>query len=102
MTLPNKVFEYLMAGVPVLTSSLDAVAELVSTYDVGRIESSLAPQDVGRAISTMIGDEAGLSRMRRNALAAVHSELRWEVESQKLVQLYREVSDRYDATLDER
>jgi len=102
MTLPNKVFEYLMAGVPVLTSSLDAVADLVGTYDVGRVESSLAPQDVGRAISTMIGDEAGLSRMRRNALAAVHSELRWEVESQKLVQLYREVSDRYGATLDER
>jgi len=101
MSLPNKVFEYLMAGVPVLTSSLDAVADLVSTYDVGRIESSLAPQEVGRAISAMLGDEAGLSRMRRNALAAVHAELRWEVESQKLVHLYYDVSGRFTVKLDE-
>jgi glycosyltransferase involved in cell wall biosynthesis len=101
MTLPNKVFEYLMAGVPVLASSLDAVADLVSTYDVGRIQYSLSPPDVGRAISAMLGDEAGLSRMRRNALAAVHSQLRWEVESQKLVQLYHDVSDRYRVRLDE-
>ncbi|MGH2501708.1 MAG: glycosyltransferase family 4 protein, partial [Ktedonobacterales bacterium] len=33
--LPNKLFEYLMAGVPVACTKLDAVAEILRRYDVG-------------------------------------------------------------------
>jgi len=31
MCLPNKLFEYLMAGLPILASSLDAVADIIMT-----------------------------------------------------------------------
>src|SRR5256714_9335424 len=41
MCLPNKLFEYLMAGLPVLASPLDAVADVISTYDVGHTVCSL-------------------------------------------------------------
>src|SRR5258708_11675502 len=37
MCLPNKLFEYLMAGLPVLSSSLYAVSEVIQTYDVSVI-----------------------------------------------------------------
>src|SRR5258708_7128167 len=47
MCLPNKFFEYLMAGLPVLSSQLPAVAEVITTYDVGCIVSSLKPEDIG-------------------------------------------------------
>ena len=50
MLLPNKLFEYLMAGLPVLASQLDAVAEVIKTCDVGWIVPSLAPADVGAEI----------------------------------------------------
>jgi glycosyltransferase involved in cell wall biosynthesis len=90
-SLPNKFFEYLMAGLPVLSSELDAIAEVIRTYDVGRVVSSLAPADVGAAINAMLADQEGLARMHCNALEAVRTEFCWEKESQNLFGLYREI-----------
>jgi glycosyltransferase involved in cell wall biosynthesis len=89
--LPNKLFEYLMSGVPVLTSSLEACAEVLERFDVGRVVEDLTPVAVGRAISNLLNDRQTLSRMRTNALAASASELRWDVEQHQLVGLYEEL-----------
>jgi glycosyltransferase involved in cell wall biosynthesis len=91
MCLPNKLFEYLMAGVPVLTSELEAITEVVKTYDVGQVVSSLAPADVGAAINAILADPQALARMHRNALEAAQEEFHWEKESQRLIHLYRDV-----------
>lgn len=86
--LPNKLFEYLMAGLPVVSSELDAIAELLKTYDVGQILPSLAPSDIGAAINSMLSDPVALARMRSNALTAAREEFHWEKEKQTIVQLY--------------
>lgn len=91
MCLPNKLFEFLMAGLPVLASQLDAVAEVIRTYDVGQIVSSLTPTDIGAAINAMLADHDGLARMRRNALEAAQQEFHWEKERQQLIGLYHKV-----------
>jgi O-antigen/teichoic acid export membrane protein/glycosyltransferase involved in cell wall biosynthesis len=90
MCLPNKLFEYLMAGVPVLSSRLDAVEELVRTHDVGHIVESLEPEVVGRAINAMCGDAQALAQMRCNALAVSQHQLRWDVEQQRLLEIYQQ------------
>jgi glycosyltransferase involved in cell wall biosynthesis len=90
MMLPNKFFEYLMAGLPVLASQLDATAEVIKTYDVGQVISSLAPADVAVAINSMLAEPLALRRMCRNALTAAQHEFYWEKESQKLVRLYHD------------
>ncbi len=95
--LPNKFFEYLMAGLPVLSSELDAIAEAIKTYDVGKVAPSLAPQDLGAAINEMLADRDGLARMSANALAAARLEFYWEKESQKLLRLYEEIVSKQKA-----
>jgi glycosyltransferase involved in cell wall biosynthesis len=87
--LPNKLFEYLMAGVPVLSSSLEAMAEVINTYDVGQILPSLEPEEIGNAINHMLADPASLARQRDHALEATRDELYWEKESAKLQRLYQ-------------
>lgn len=91
MCLPNKLFEYLMAGLPVLVSPLDAVSDIVRTYDVGHVLSSLAPEDIARGINTMLADSVAYARMRRNALKAAKQDLCWEKESQQLIHLYHQI-----------
>src|SRR5206468_2560012 len=86
--LPNKLFEYLMAGLPVLSSQLDAIAELLETYDVGQVLPSLAPEDIAAAINAMLSDPAALARMRSNALKAAQQKFHWESEKQILIQFY--------------
>jgi glycosyltransferase involved in cell wall biosynthesis len=90
-TLPNKLFEYLMAGRPVLSSQLDAIAEIIKNYGVGQIVSSLKPEDLGAAINAMLADTVALTRMHNNALKAARQEFHWGNESQKLIQLYHAV-----------
>jgi len=87
--LPNKLFEYLMAGLPVLTSPLEAIVDVVKTYDVGQVLSSLAPADIGEAINSMLADPVALARQRSNALEAARNEFCWEKESLRLIHLYQ-------------
>jgi glycosyltransferase involved in cell wall biosynthesis len=86
--LPNKLFEYLAAGVPVLASELDAVAELLAHYDAGVVAPSLEPATVAHSIGEILGDDPRRERLARNALAATATDLRWDVERQQLLALY--------------
>lgn len=91
MSLPNKFFEYLMAGLPVLSSPLEAIGELIRTYDVGHVVTSLLPEDIGEAINTILADQAVLARMRHNALQASRQDFCWEKEKQRLIHLYQDI-----------
>jgi glycosyltransferase involved in cell wall biosynthesis len=95
LSLPNKVFEYLMAGLPVLTSALEAVVGVVKAYEVGDVVYSSTPQDIGRAINTLLSDQAKLAHMRSNALNAAQ-DLCWEKERGQLIQLYKKVCSKID------
>lgn len=87
MMLPNKLFEFLMAGLPVL-STLPPVEEILATYQVGRVISSVAPEAVAEAINSILADSEALEVMRANALAACERYLRWDVERRHLINLY--------------
>jgi glycosyltransferase involved in cell wall biosynthesis len=87
--LPNKLFEYLMAGLPVLTTPLDAVVDLIRRYEVGYEIENMEPETVAAAINSMLGSSVELARMRANALAACERDLRWDVEKNTVVELYR-------------
>jgi glycosyltransferase involved in cell wall biosynthesis len=87
--LPNKLFEYLLAGLPVLSSPLEAMVEVITTYDTGQILPSLEPADIGAAINSMLADPAALERQRNNSLNAARNEFYWEKERSKLIDLYQ-------------
>jgi glycosyltransferase involved in cell wall biosynthesis len=91
LCLPNKFFEYLMAGLPVLTSPLEAIVEIVQRYEVGRVVSSLEAESIGKAINDLLADAQALEQMRANALRAAERELHWERESQRLITLYQQL-----------
>lgn len=88
LSLPNKVFEYVVAGLPVVTSDSPDMAELVSRYDVGETCDPEDPADIARAVRAVLAD---FERLRGNARKAA-PELTWERESQEFLAAVREVS----------
>ena len=102
MCLPNKFFEYLMAGLPVLSSPLEAISEIIHSNNVGRVVPSMKPEDVGGAINEMVKDSSALARMRQNALEISSKELCWDKESAKLLELYKHINDTYKISASKR
>lgn len=91
MCLPNKFFEYLMAGLPVLSSNLVAITPVLQTYGVGRMVSSLEPQAVGTALNDLLRDQEALAEMSANARRTARDTFCWEQEHVHLLNLYQDV-----------
>jgi O-antigen/teichoic acid export membrane protein/glycosyltransferase involved in cell wall biosynthesis len=92
--LPNKLFEYIMAGLPVLAAPLDAVEDVLKEYGVGQVVPSLAPTEIAAAIEALLADHAALAQMRCNAFKAAQQDLCWEQEQRQLVLLYKNILER--------
>jgi glycosyltransferase involved in cell wall biosynthesis len=80
--LPNKLFEYCFAGVPVLASGFPEISRLVSQYSLG-VCCDPDPDSV----------RAALGRLTRNGVGRVTSDvtaLGWEAQASRLTDAYRD------------
>ena len=90
--LPNKLFECLMAGVPVATSNFPEMEAIVSKHAVGATFDPANAQDIARAVNQVL-NSADLASMRQRAKEIAQSRYCWEVESQQLLAVYKAHSD---------
>lgn len=86
--LPNKLFEYLAAGLPVLAADYPEVRKLVQKYRVGLLFEPYSPGTIAEAINRLAGSPALRAEYARNALEAMR-DMRASDEWEKLVALYR-------------
>lgn len=86
--LPNKVFDYIQAGVPVLVSDLPEVRSIVLQYGVGMINQTETPAELGALLNNILNDDSKIQAWKLNAKKAAVI-LCWENEEQKLLNLYQ-------------
>jgi glycosyltransferase involved in cell wall biosynthesis len=84
--LPNKFFEYLMAGLALCVSDLPEMAALVRHYRAGELISNVDPAAIAQTINSF--DRKRIDECKRNALSAAE-ELCWEREASRFVEAYR-------------
>ncbi len=82
--LPNKVFDYIAAGIPILVSPLPELCALLEKHNVGKHLPTHTPLDIAQTLQTMFSDEGQLQQWKANTLNA-RAEYCWEKEEQKLV-----------------
>jgi glycosyltransferase involved in cell wall biosynthesis len=92
--LPNKLFEYIMAGVPVLASDLPEMRAIIAPRGIGRLITDTTPEGIALAARGMLEDREGLAAIRARCREAAR-ELCWEHQEEVLVGIYRDLSARY-------
>lgn len=90
-SLPNKLFEYLAAGLPVVASNFPLWKEIVEGNNCGLCVDPLDPRKIAAAIEYLLTHPEEARRMGENGRQAVEKKYNWEREGQKLLTLYGEV-----------
>jgi glycosyltransferase involved in cell wall biosynthesis len=80
--LPNKIFEYMMAGLALCISDLPEMVRILEAHRLGVPIRGMEPAAIAAAVNAL--DRSRIDGYKRNALAAA-KELNWEAEGIKLV-----------------
>lgn len=88
--LPNKLFDYIHCGKPVIVSDLPEMRRIVETYKVGEVLKERTPKALAAKIETMLHDSILRQQYRNNCLKA-REELNWQKEEQVLLNIYRQL-----------
>lgn len=83
MSLPNKLFDYIHAGVPVVVSPMPEVARIVERWQIGAVIADHQPESIAEAIERVLKVPNSEWRTRCE-LAALH--LHWGAEEQNIQQ----------------
>ncbi|MCD6681070.1 MAG: glycosyltransferase family 4 protein [Burkholderiaceae bacterium] len=95
---PNKMFEYMSAGVPVIASDFPLWREVVLENNCGTCVDPRNADDIARAIDTLANDPALVAEMGEKGRSAVRDRFNWTIEEAKLLDLYASLLSRGDNT----
>ena len=80
--LPNKLFDYIHANVPVIVSDLPEMSKLVSQYKIGEILLKRTPEELAEKIKTVIANDY------QEQLKIAGKKLNWSKEKEKIKAIF--------------
>lgn len=85
--LPNKLFDYIHAGVPVLASPLLEIKQVVDKYNIGTFIDTHEPEHIANTVNKMLEEKQQLAIWKKNTeMAAL--EMNWQNEEQMLLKIF--------------
>lgn len=85
---PNKMFEYMSAGVPVIGSDFPLWREIVEGNECGICVDPTDPKAIASAIDYLAENPKLALKMGQNGHRAVQQKFNWAVEEKKLLEIY--------------
>jgi glycosyltransferase involved in cell wall biosynthesis len=86
-SLPNKIFDYIHAGIPVLVSNLPEIKNIVEGFEVGLVCPSHQPQDIANCLNLLLHDEKLQEKFKLSTKSA-SQKLTWANECEVLKTIY--------------
>jgi len=87
-SMPNKLFEYMAAGLPVIASDFPLWKEVVEGNKCGICIDPLKPKEIAKAIKYLMENPRLRKELGENGRRVILEKYNWEVESKKLLTMY--------------
>jgi glycosyltransferase involved in cell wall biosynthesis len=89
--LPIKMFEYMLAGIPVIASDFPLWRRVVLNNNCGICVDPLNPEAIARAVNYLLAHEKEAEQMGKNGRKAVQEKYNWKMEEEKLIAVYNQM-----------
>jgi glycosyltransferase involved in cell wall biosynthesis len=83
LALPNKIFDYIQANTPILSSALIEITQLLNTYDCGKVIDEVTPTQIANAVHSLMADKERMTQLKENCKIAAEIE-HWDTDKQVL------------------
>lgn len=91
LSLSNKFFDYIMAGIPQVTMDYPEYADLNNQYNVALTIDKLEVAQLKSAMQQLMDDTSLYNQLAENTGKAA-KELNWQLEKEKLLKIYADIS----------
>ena len=86
-TSPNKLFEYINAGVPIAASDFPELKRVIDKYNIGETFDPESPKSIAEGINKIIDNPEYNNNLKENTKFAA-TDFTWEREEKKLLKIY--------------
>jgi glycosyltransferase involved in cell wall biosynthesis len=93
-SLPNKLFDYIMAELPILSSAQPEYKNIIETHALGVCVQPDTPHAFLNGFHELMTNHA----FYQSNLTRVKANFTWEKESEKLINLYQEIAEKKEKT----
>lgn len=87
-SLPNKIFDYMQAGIPVIASDLPELRRIMDEYKIGRFIHEVSPQAIAEMVLELNAQPESLQAMRMECIRAAQV-FNWTEERKTQEELFR-------------
>ena len=91
-SLPVKMFEYMVAGIPVIASDFPLWRRIIQETKCGLWVDPMDPKSIAMAIDWLLAHRQEAKLMGENGRKAVENKYNWRNEEQKLIAHYRKLT----------
>jgi glycosyltransferase involved in cell wall biosynthesis len=93
-SLPNKLFQYMAAGIPVIATDFPQITDIVVGSGAGLVTDTRSPELIARALSTLLADLDAARAMGDRGRAAVEARYNWTTSAEALIDAYERAGPR--------
>ncbi|MHA1953421.1 MAG: glycosyltransferase family 4 protein [Candidatus Heimdallarchaeaceae archaeon] len=91
LRMPNRLFEYCSAGVPFIGSNFEGLQKAIKNASkIGFLIDPTSPQEIADQIFKLYNDNELLDKLKTEAQVNYTKQFNWEIEAEKLIDIYKE------------
>lgn len=88
---PNKLYEYMMTGLPMVGSDVEGLRPYLGDLDLGELVDSSDPASIAAGINRLVADSIRMADIRRRAQELFEQRFSYDIVGKRLVACFDEI-----------